>query len=246
MTLTAEQARERETARAWYQETPITKVVEFGDGWEINLGSTGFILSKENLGEAPPPAVGDLLTLYTRGGSWIRGVDLRGAPLYFKTDAEMEADHKKWVAEKEERDRQRFEERRAELDAQFDALPEAFQRRITWFRDHNPNFRWEFEAYEMSSCVDAVKIAEAMKTEAGVRRFGKAALKRQKQLVPDLAYERHSGNSFNCACRLAHLYVQNPLFVVAEHGAMTPLTGCEEYGCAHPRPDDVIAALETT
>jgi hypothetical protein len=31
--------------------------------------------------------------------------------------------------------------------------------------------------------------------------------------------------------------------VVAEHGAMTPLVGCEDYGCQHPREQDVLDAV---
>lgn len=242
MTLTAEQARQRDEARVWDRDKPITKIEEHEHGWTINLGSTGFGLSKENLGEALPPAVGDPVTLYTHRGSLIRGVDLRGEPLFFKTDVELVVEHEQWVAEKHQRERQEFEEKRVELDAQFEALPDVFQRRIQWFRDHNPDFRWSLEAYEMMACVDAVRIAVTMGSADEVRRYGKASMKKQKKLVPDVQYDRHSGNSFDFACRLAHLYSQEPLLVVAEHGAMTPVTGCEDYGCAHPRDTDVEAA----
>jgi hypothetical protein len=81
-----------------------------------------------------------------------------------------------------------------------------------------------------------------MKTAKGVQRFQKASYKRQRTLVPDL-YDGHSGNSFGMACRLAFLYLTDPLLVIAEHGAMVPLTGCEDYGCAHPRPADVLEAV---
>ena len=57
----------------------------------------------------------------------------------------------------------------------------------------------------------------------------------QKAFIPDLN-EGHSGNSFGMSCRLAYNYLQDEEMVFFEHGALTPLVGCAEYGCAHPRP----------
>src|SRR5690606_38613321 len=54
---------------------------------------------------------------------------------------------------------------RAERDARVAALPECFQKRIARFRRNNPDFYWEYEAYEMAVCVDAVKIADAMRND---------------------------------------------------------------------------------
>jgi hypothetical protein len=241
MSLTAEQAAERAEHRA--QEQTITKITEYEGSWDINLGSSGFMLRPEQLGDEDPPKVGDAFVLYTRGFSTIQGMDLRGKPLYYKTKAEMDEDHLKWVAESKERKRAEFEEKRDELDEQFEALPAVFQRRIQWFRDHCADFRWEYEGYELSSCTDAVRIADALKTTKAVERYGKASNKKQKELVPDVEYHKHSGNSFGMACRLAWNYLAEPLLVVAEHGAMTPLVGCEDYGCQHPREQDVLDAV---
>ncbi len=244
MRLTQEQAEARAQDTKRDRAQKVKEVRAFADDYDILLeGGTGFILSKERLGDVAPPEPSDPLTLYTVGWSTIRGVDLRGEPLYYRTDAELEADHAKWVAEKNERDKAEFEEQREELDAKFAALPEAFQRRIRWFRDHNPDFRWKFEAYEMTSCVDAVRIFEALQTKEAIKEFGAMSFEEQRAAVPGIS-EAHSGNSFGMAVRLAWNYAHHPLLVVAEHGAMTPLTGCEEYGCAHPRDDEVVAAVE--
>jgi hypothetical protein len=207
------------------------------------MASSGFQISKENLGKEKPPQVGDVIALYTHRGSMIRGIDLRGKPLFYKTEAELEVEYEEWVAARKERQRKDFEKNRRRLDREFAALPDVFQRRISWFRAWNPDFRSEHEAYEMSCCTDAVKIAAAMKTEKGVMRFRKMSYKKQRELVPDL-YDGHSGNSFGMACTLAEVYLKDPLLVIAMHGALVVICGCDEYGCAHPRPKDVQEAIE--
>lgn len=242
MTLTKHQAQLRAEDRPWTDDV-ITEVTRTRSGYSIRAGSSGFLLARKHLNGVKPPKVGDQIALYTVLGSTVRGIDLRGVPLFYKTQEELDAEHEEWCKRHEERQKKDFEKNRRKLDRQFASLPDVFQRRISWFRAWNPNFRWKHEAYELSACVDAVKIATAMKTPKGVESFRKMKYETQRAKVPDL-YDGHSGNSFSVACRLAWLYLTNPILVVAEHGAMTPLTGCEEYGCMHPRPDDVIAAVK--
>lgn len=244
MQLTPEQAAQRELDTN-FEEGAVKSVDLYKRrSYSITLeGGTGFGFDRKHLNGMKPPEIGDTMRVYARWGDSIRGIDLRGEPLYYKTPEEIVADHEQWKADHAKRKRKSFEKNRRKLDREFAALPDVFQRRISWFRAWNPNFRVDYEAYELSACTDAVKIAEAMKTVKGVIRFSKASHKKQRDLVPDL-YEGHSGNSFSKAVMLARLYLDNPLFVIAEHGAMTPLTGCEEYGCAHPRPKDVMDAIE--
>jgi hypothetical protein len=242
MPLTPEQAAARATDTR-FDSGEITEATKGKHSWSISyrVGSHsnyGFGISLKDLGRRKPPQVGDMVTVYGTFGERIRGVDLRGDPVYYRTPEEMQAEHQEWVRKHHADKIKRFEKDRRKLDRAFAGLPEVFQRRISWFRANRADWRWENEAYEMSVCVDAVKIAEAMKTPAGVRRFSKMSYKRQHATVPDL-YDGHSGNSFSCAVRLAFLYLEQPLLVIAEHGALTPLVGCDDYGCAHPRPDDV-------
>lgn len=244
MTLTKEQARQRAAARR--QPSTIKKVDPTRGGWMISThDGSGFMLSRKQLNGAKPPRAGDAIATYTYRGSMIRGIDLRDEPLFYKTQAELDAEHEEWKADYAERKRKQFAKNRRKLDRQFATLPDVFQRRISWFRAWNPDFRVDNEAYEMVACIDAVKIAESMRTPKGVERFQKMSYKKQREAVPDLD-EGHSGNSFGMACRLAWLYLTDPLLVIAEHGALTPLVGCEEYGCEHPRPADVLAAVEAT
>lgn len=241
--LTPDQALARLADDA-YDESTIKEVSRHKGNFSITLENrTGFGFKAEYLGKMKQPEVGDLCRVYARWGDRIRGVDLRGEPVFYKTQVELDGEHEQWKVDYKERKRKDFEKNRRKLDRQFAALPDVFQRRVSWFRANDPNFRVDHEAYELSVCTDAVKIAEAMKTVKGVQRFAKMSYERQRKTVPDL-YDGHSGNSFDCAVRLARLYLENPIFVIAEHGALTPLVGCEEYGCAHPRPLDVEEALD--
>lgn len=46
------------------------------------------------------------------------------------------------------------------MDVDYENLPDAFKKRIDRFRANNPDFRFEFESYELFCCMEAVKIAE--------------------------------------------------------------------------------------
>lgn len=226
------------------QPSTIKEISRYKDRWQVlTKDGSGFSFNTSYTEGRPDPAVGDEIICHTYLGSRIRGVTLRGEPLFYKNDEELAQDQAELSRQIAADRMERFERDKDHLDEQFASLPWEFQRRIQWFRAHNESFRWEFEAYELSSCVDAVKIAEKFTTADEVRRFGKMSNERQREEIPDL-YDGHSGNSWDFAIRLASLYVQNPLWVVAEHGALTPLVGCEDYGCMHPREDDVLASLE--
>lgn len=53
---------------------------------------------------------------------------------------------------------------------------------------------------------------------------------------PEFRWEYEGyGNTFGFACVLARHYITNPENVYREHGALTPLVSCQEYGCPHQR-----------
>ena len=118
-------------------------------------------------------------------------------------------------------------------DAKIAALPVEFQQRIERFRAGNPDFWWDHQPYELFCCEEAMKIADAMKDRPeDLRGFGQLSWEQQKILVPTLSGD-HSGNTFGTAVKLAYWYLTNRVNVVREHGALTPLVGCESYGCTH-------------
>lgn len=197
----------------------------------LTTDGTGFAFSDKY---GVVPKVGDAIRWYGRRGT-TRGVDVNEQPVYFKTDEDLDEDHRQWVEDNNRQKKAQFEEKRTKLDAAYRKLPPIFRKRVRWFRKHNPDFRWEYEAYEIMVCEDAVKIANACERPEVVGEFMRAGFDKQKELVPDLE-DGHSNNSFGMACRLAFDYLKDEELVFFEHGALVPLVGCAEYGCAHPRP----------
>lgn len=204
----------------------VKSVRESGKSWDISCDGSGFGLEKKYGIE---PKVGDEIELRCYG-SRIDGMKINGLTVFDKTEADIEMERQRHSAKFTLDQIDAFEKNKAALDAKYDALPDHFKRRLDKFRKNNISFRWEYEPYEMSVCVDAVKIAEALKTPEEIKRFRELDYREQKKLVPGLD-DGHSGNSFGMAVRLAYEYLNNPENVVKLHGALAPMVGSEAYGC---------------
>jgi hypothetical protein len=227
------------------EEGPITEVTPYSDGhggWSVSFGDH-WGCGVRDVGVEPK--VGDVLTLFGCMGYPFHGQALNGEMLWYLTPDEEEAKRQADAEAADAKRRAEFEDQRAQLDRDYDALPDTFKERIDKFRRTNPDFRWQFEGYEMGCCTDAVKVASwcsvnRIAEEDGseptaadnIIAFQKLPWDEQKKAGVS---DGHSGNSFGFVIRLAYLWVTNPGLVVQEHGALTPLVGCEEYGCPHDR-----------
>jgi hypothetical protein len=237
-----------------YADRVLESVVKRADGYELHQ-EHGWVLYVKDPGFAPQ--AGNVARFFGQGiGSTVRGViifdnhaaarkNILGRVVYYRTETQQRADDEaRWKAD-EQRDRDAFEAHRSETDARIAALPRVFRLRLERFQKNNPDFRWKFEPYELFCCEQAVIIANALKDGWGSidNRFEqfKAAetLVEQQALVPNLD-GGHSGNTFGFAVRLAYWYATQPANVVREHGALTPLVGCKEFGCL-PHPDAMDA-----
>lgn len=217
------------TARHDITDRPyeVTTVREAGDGGITMDNGWSLGCDLDNI------HAGDLVELWGEGiGRPVRGLAVAGRVAWYRTEAEQAAHQRRQIEETNQRRRDDFEAKRADLDAAYTALPEPFQRRIDRFRrDGGPDWRWKFEPYEMMVCTDAVRIAEYCTNEhIRIAEFVDLPWEQQKAAGID---EGHSGNSFSCAAHLARLW-PNRDAVVAAHGALVPLVGCDEYGCHHP------------
>lgn len=212
-----------------YQETnTITEVRESSDWFEILCGCQGCGLKKEY---GITPKVGDSLTVHTKGGAFgtIRGMDLNGKQIFWKTDEDLETERLEWLRKNEEEKQQRYKDNVATMDEQYNALPKCFQERIDKFRANNDRFRIDYESYELFCCEQAIVIANGCKTTEGIKEFADKKWDEQLKQVPELS-DGHSGNTFGAACHLAYWYLSNPENVVKMHGALSPLVGSDEYG----------------
>lgn len=212
-----------------YDEVLIEGVERDGDGWAVEQNG-GWTIWVKDVGIEP--RVGGAIRLYGRGiGYEVRGILIDGQPVRYETDAAMRARHEQ---ERIERDRQKREdfdrEGRAKQDVIYDALPRVFQTRIDRFRRHNPNFRWDYEPYELFCCQQAVLIANTFGTPERIAAWADLPWDEQKRQLPGLD-DGHSGNTFACAVGLAKFYTsETPQRVFEAMGALVPLVGSEAYG----------------
>lgn len=200
-----------------------------GGGWEMKRkGGWSFFCPKES---PIVPKPGMEARFYGRGiGYIVRGLTLNGTIVFYRTEAEEEARHKQWCEDQDKAKRADFEKNREQMDADYNALPEVLRRRIDKFRKNNPDFRWDFEPYEMFCCKQAVVFFEALKTEAAIRAFHAMPYEEQRKAVPGMN-DGHSGNTFECAVALALDLATVPENAAKRYGALAPLVGSEKYGC---------------
>lgn len=214
-----------------YEEAVIESVRQsYADkGWEISRESGGCFY-------VPPtspvvPKAGMTARFYGRGmGYTVRGLDIDGQEVFYRTEAEQDEKQRQWVAAEKKKRETEYEAKRGEYERRVEALPKVFKDRILKFRAANDRFRYDFEPYELFCCEEAVKIAAHCKTADGVDVFYKNPWEEQVKAGLE---DDHSGNTFGTACLLAKLYVTKPEYVTKAHGALTPLVGCVEYGCEH-------------
>jgi hypothetical protein len=212
----------------WRSEGKITDVMDRDDGFfQISTDrSTGFMFEK-SFGIVP--RIGDTVEMRGELGARIGGIRIAGKVVYNKSDEQLAEEHRNFCENQERENRAKFEREREDMDRRYAALPEVFRRRIDKFRANNPDFRWEYEGYELFCCEEAVKIATALKMPEAIEKFSKLSWEGQRGLV-DISTD-HSGNTFGCAVKLAYYYLANPENVVKMYGALAPLVGSEEYGC---------------
>lgn len=175
------------------------------------------------------PKKGDTMVLYCVNGSIIRGIDLNGEKIFYKSDEELEQERKEWLENNEKEKQENFEKEKERMDKRYDALPKAFQERINKYRNNNPRFRVDYESYELFCCEQAIEIAKACKTPEKVKEFKSKSWDEQKEFVPTLS-DGHSGNTFGAACSLAYWYLKEVDNVVMMPGSLATLVGSKEYG----------------
>lgn len=221
-----------------YEEHAVAEIRKESNGWYSVKRSDGWSLGWECDYE---PQVGDRARYFGDGiGRPVRGIvcfpKQGGMPLVvrYRTADEEKAAHEQWCRDQEAKREQEFQEQRAERDRRIELLPEMFRKRMYKFQhDGGLAYRRDYESYELFTVEQAVVIAEALKTRDAIDAFRRLdSWEAQKTAVPGID-DGHSGNTFGCACALASAYVTDPEFVVKMHGALTPLVGCDEFGCKH-------------
>ena len=202
-----------------YDVVTVEKVESRNDkGWATICWDRG-TCGGFHLPDGVEPKVGDTLWLYPRAGlgAMPYGWALNGKIIKWETPWERFAKRVTWKADLDRKRREEYAERKPQQDADYEALPEPLKARIDRFRNEDPHFRIDSEFYEMLPCIDAPKIADALRRQEGVEKikamtdeeidaivwdFHKLDWKDQKKMVDGLN-DGHSGNTFGAACMLA-------------------------------------------
>ena len=189
------------------------------DGWSFQVPKN----------PAAVPKVGSTVRFYGKGvGSVVRGLDVDGVEIWYKTAEQQEAENREWVENETRRKDKEYEEQKAGLFQRIALLPEHLQKRIQRFLDNNHDFGIDYLAYELFCCEQAVVIAAAFKDVESLRTWANMDFNEQRKIVPALS-DDHSGNTFGCSKVLAlDIITTNHQ---PRHGAMCPLVGCVDYGC---------------
>ena len=146
------------------------------------------------------PKIGDVIKLHTINVTTIRGLDVNGKNIYYKSDEELEIERAEWLDHHEKEKQQRFLDHKDKMDEDYESLPDVFKKRIDRFRNNNTRFRVDYEEYEVFCCKEAVKIAEYCKIPEEIQKFSKLDWKDQ---IKSGISEDHSGNTFGCSVALA-------------------------------------------
>lgn len=186
------------------------------------------------------PKVGDTLIVIEAKNGRIRGLVLNQDLLFYHDDLHLELYRRRKLSEAQREKLETFERQRADLDATYRSLPRVFKMRIDRFRREGPNFRINFESYDMMTCQQATIMQQQLIKPREVKRFAKLDYSLQKLRVAGLD-EGHSGNSFGFSCRLAYWYAiyrttKKPRLkervkqcIIQNCGALAPLVGSDAY-----------------
>ena len=189
------------------------------DGWSFQVPKN----------QAAVPKVGSTVRFYGKGlGHQVRGLDVDGVEIWYKTAEQQEAESRAWVENEAHRKDREYEEQKADLFRRIALLPEPLQNHIQRFLDNNPDFGRDYLAYELFCCEQAVVIAAAFKDVESLRTWANMNFNEQRKMVSALS-DDHSGNTFDCSKVLAlDIITTNHQ---PRHGALCPLVGCVDYGC---------------
>lgn len=213
----------------------LTRADPVKGGWELEAdGQWGTYWLQEKNAAGVVPMVGDDSVWYTSNLSFVRGLELNGRRLFYATRADADRQAAESAANERRRKQAELDAGRADRDRRRLALPEPFRARLDRYEAANPDWRREFESYELFTVEQAASLAALPKTgdrQAWYERFRNLPYEAQKVEWPDLD-GGHSGNTFGFAVQLAYwLEMGWRDQIVQGHGAMTPLVGCAEYGC---------------
>lgn len=182
------------------------------------------------------PEVGDSIRIYGSLGYQVRGIDIAGKEVFYRSKSQQEIKDRRDIAQAKLESIVKFYKEEGNLNDRYRALPDPFRKRLDRFRRNNGDFRWQSESYELFVCEEGIRIADRLRDFYGqiskehMKAFRNMGREEQVCVVPGLSTE-HSMNTLACSTFLAYFYVKDPEVLVKYHAAMCPIVGCRESGC---------------
>jgi hypothetical protein len=186
----------------------LKKVSEYDkDSWELTVDSGSMICCIKNGNFIPK--TGMAARFYGKGfGYPVRGIEINGHIMYYRTPKQADEDHKKWCEERAKEAKARFKKNKKQNEKDYKSLPDAYRNRMDRLRLKSPNDRCDWEPYEMFILTQSAEIAKCLKTVEDIDKWVDMVWEEQKKLVPTLN-DGHSGNTFGAAVNLAKRYLMN-------------------------------------
>lgn len=212
-------------ADGWTVENTFIDKVSVEDDWYWITGGHGWTtgVSKEECGNLVP-AIGDSLTVYTKGFSEVVGLEIAGHQVRYKTPSQVERERIDWLINYRQEKLDRLRNNWDNWQERVEKLHPVLKKRIRRFESQGEsnNSKFEFWLEDGGYELMALEGANALINWAtGPGRFGhetpEAAVKywwslntaehdynyqAQKDLVPEFG-EGHSGNTAGAAYSLA-------------------------------------------
>lgn len=215
-----------------YAEHRLTEVRPEVQGWTLGMDGSHLFCPREQCDVTP--IVGEIARLYGKGfGYVVRGIIIEGRVYKYLTEEQEKERHAGWVADEQAKRARESERERTSRDARRAALPEALQQRCAVFEARNPDWRRDYESYELFVCEEAARLAAHFGSdfEALVDFSNTKSADEQRKILPGLKLDEHSGNTWMAAVGLARRLMADPKLVKGAHGALCTLVGCTDYGC---------------
>lgn len=212
----------------------IQEVRKLSSGYEISSTLGCFILNETCKNE---PVSGQSVTIYRQNGHGnIQGVDIDSKPIFFKTESQLEKDRLEWLRQNEVNLAEKRKTFYAELtvpssdfNTKMNKLPKVFRQRLARFFRLGDGF-WQVANYELYTCMAAVKIAYACRSDVRTWSFLRSSSEEEKlSVLGEDILNYLSGHQLTFACALACSYRKKAKSVVRRPGAMQMLAGRKTY-----------------
>lgn len=193
----------QESKNIWSEAQKLTHVNENESGYVLSRGGRMFSAPKKLLGNAVPK-VGDMVQLSMTDNGVIRGLKLNGKEIYFKTNEQLQQERIDTLQKIREEKRAAFIAYEKHATRDYNSLHKCLRAEIDDLRAQGQEQREQWEPEVMFTLIEAMKIANTLKTPEAVKAFWNATYEKKQELVPTLSNDHFAHHTLELACAGAY------------------------------------------